>query len=948
MSELTITNRMVGLKWASEAILILIACLTPWAIGGVDAWSGFLLSICLVILAIIHTVTSWSQNWYKRVLCLPSLAIFCLGILGIVQSLPMTPERVKSLSPATYKTRADLTASVPQRTLLDTQPPVGLPRSTLSLDPDSTIHVVAQLAGSWILFQVALGLGSFASLRRLGVALMVNSTALTLFALVQSLSWNGKIYGIRQSPQKDGWYTGGPFVSHNSLAAALNLGLGFALAFFLLSSQRRRSSTHSRSRNYASRNNIQSIANNFVNNWSGDSFLIPAYAVGMILVGILGSHSRGGFLAMALSGLVTAALLRPKNLYFKGILAVLAIIPVLLVVLGTTSPFVRLLTIFDVTSSGYTGRFDLWKHVIAVWQTFPTWGVGLGSFASAVMPFLDFRVNGRGFVFFSHAEDEYLQLLVEGGIIGAVFGILAILGFASLIRRAYKNAVDSQERTLVMGGFFGCLALAFQSLSDFPFHIPGITVPALILLGYLCRLGLDRNSSEAETIHTPLTKPAIVCSFAVGIGMVVLGACVVMHQSKLARAEVLMVRSGLPFPGSRMPSAGMEDLSKEDLELRRAALTSVVRIRPNWWEGHYQLGMTYMGLFEVMATEWINDATVAASEEAKDSKDSKDASTPPSTKPAQTPADTSADKPAHSPMADPNWLHLVVHSTPADKLAEAGGVLEQEPIQHYLIPAAREFLEARRCSPMSATPHLRLATLDYLIEKGEPTSAHVARALELAGTNTPVLDTAAKLAAQAQDLDLAAKCWKQTLTIRGGAWDGWEDVVDAAGTYLPPDLILTDVLPTGALYALRFADRIYGAEEAAEVRTKFLKAGLERLPEETRLSKVEMLWLEAQLKARLDDRDFARRTMKSVLEEEPFRTDRRKEFAEWLMAWGDLEEAHRQALVGTNLAPNNKEIRETLQMVNEFLTRGIREPEEPTQNKDSQTLETSSQNNRRQ
>src|SRR5207247_370360 len=143
----------------------------------------------------------------------------------------------------------------------------------LSQDPEATIQTAARLAAAWIVFQMVLELGGgTASLRRFGVAVTINSVLLALFALVQSLTWNGKVYWVRPTPQVSAWFSGGPFICHNHLAAYLNLGLGLALGFLLNPGE------------WGSRRR-------------GDR-LWAAYAASVILVGIIASHSRSGLLAM--------------------------------------------------------------------------------------------------------------------------------------------------------------------------------------------------------------------------------------------------------------------------------------------------------------------------------------------------------------------------------------------------------------------------------------------------------------------------------------------------------------------------------------------------------------------------------------------------------------------------------------------------------------------------
>src|SRR4051794_32096693 len=115
---------------------------------------------------------------------------------------------------------------------------------------------------------------------------------------------------------ESGWDTGGPFIGHSPLAAYLNLGLGFALAGLLTPGPRPT-----------------------FRPWA-------AYAASVIVVGVIASHSRTGFLAMVVASLVFAAVLwfgkiRPGVGIGIGLAAMLVLIPLLLLAAGHASPLKR-------------------------------------------------------------------------------------------------------------------------------------------------------------------------------------------------------------------------------------------------------------------------------------------------------------------------------------------------------------------------------------------------------------------------------------------------------------------------------------------------------------------------------------------------------------------------------------------------------------------------------
>lgn len=146
------------LRGASEAILLTMAVLAPWAFGSVDAWAELLLEWGAVGLAILGIATDRGADRARRLLCMPSLALGGLALLAMAQALPLPMPLVGALAPAVQSLRA---ASVPDRpfgVLGATGEPVLPPPSTLSLEPEAAAHAAAALAGAWIVFQATLGL----------------------------------------------------------------------------------------------------------------------------------------------------------------------------------------------------------------------------------------------------------------------------------------------------------------------------------------------------------------------------------------------------------------------------------------------------------------------------------------------------------------------------------------------------------------------------------------------------------------------------------------------------------------------------------------------------------------------------------------------------------------------------------------------------------------------
>src|SRR5271166_4875634 len=349
-------------RQASEAIVLASASLAPWAFGAVDAWAQFGLDLGIVLLAVLGVLIGRGANRRRGLPCIPSLALAGLVLLAVAQAVPLPSSLLRWAAPGTYALRASLSPGVPEHVIGD-ETPVAPPPATVSQDPDATLGTAMQLAAAWVLFQAVLGLGGGpAPFRRFGLATAANAALLALFSIVQSLTWSGKIYGIRPTLQTNGWMTGGPFVCHNHLAAYLNIGLGFALVPLL--SSRPREVEQGRDPRWMSRHDswvcVSFKSQGTLSNWDPRralaSMLWSANAAGLIAAGVIASHSRGGFVAMTTAAAAMVFFLGRRFARLgNGLAIMLALVALFLVTLGSISPFQRLATIPDAGTTGLNG-----------------------------------------------------------------------------------------------------------------------------------------------------------------------------------------------------------------------------------------------------------------------------------------------------------------------------------------------------------------------------------------------------------------------------------------------------------------------------------------------------------------------------------------------------------------------------------------------------------------
>jgi len=871
----------------SEAILLTLVVVAPWLYGSVEAWAQLPIFAGVAAITIFGLAdASGARSPWRSLRPAPSLALLGLALLAGFQALPWSEGLFDWVAPQRAALREALLPESPERLLGDPDDPVPLAKPTISLIPEHSAHAAGGFLTAWLIYLAVQRFKGFGSYRRFATVAVANAAALTIFSVIQGLTWNGRVYWMRESPfSKEQWaFTGGPFVYHGPLAAYLNLGLGLAIGFLL----------------GAARNGSKNVRT-----WS-------LYGTGLLAFGVVFSQSRGGMVAMAAATVLIAALARIWKRGRGGAtiaLGAVGLAAVFLLALGSAFPSYRIASILDTAGHGYQARLSLWNDALKAWTASPIWGAGFGTFEAAVSP--DLSVD-RSLVF-KRAENEYLDVLIEGGLVG--LGLLGVLigSVAWRAGRAWRTTLEGTDAMLVLGGIFGLTALAIHSLVDFSPHIPGLGLTALVLAAHLCRLGAPAAEREAvsETVasrKSPKSRSRRLAATGegsaapAGLGMaiqavLILPALGVLGQGwTLARSELALSGSNVPLadPLTRPNRPRGENATYDRLDRDRQALERALDHRPAWAAGHLRLALTHLGLYEAMARQWI--AEVSESLEANELE-------------------------AASPtLSDPLWLHDTMHSEQAQALSTEE-LLAQEPVRRHLIPAARSFLEARRRSPVLAHTHGWLAGLDYLIVGQPDGSVYLERALRLAGPDSALLMMLARLAVQIEEIDLATTCWRRALEVNP---DNWDEIATLAPLVpIEPERLLTDVLPSdsGEL-ALRFAEHFAEDPEHASAVPRFAQAALDRLPVDASGDEAERLERQARALALLDRRDEAIETIEIALGLAPNRVDWRRETVAWLVDWGRFDEAIRQARIGLTLAPGDRELTQLQDQAAEQLAQG--------------------------
>jgi len=264
---------------------------------------------------------------------------------------------------------------------------------------------------------------------------------LSLFAIVQQFTSNGKIYWVVSN--KHGGWIYGPYVNHAHYAGLMEMLVPFPIVVAIVSPA------------------VKPIRALFL------------FAAIVMCSTIFLSESLGGMIAFAAElAVLSLILFRAKRSVHRQIL----LLPLLCIGLvtwlialhpeGLVERLARLLN--PITDAGATGRIAIAKDSLRMLAERPILGWGLGTFPVVYPSFRSFYTN----LWVNEAHNDYIQTLVETGIVG--FSV-AVAFITLLCRGGVHNSKlwrTDKSSSLALAAFLGCIGLLIHGFVDFNLQIP--------------------------------------------------------------------------------------------------------------------------------------------------------------------------------------------------------------------------------------------------------------------------------------------------------------------------------------------------------------------------------------------------------------------------------------------------------------------------------------------
>jgi tetratricopeptide (TPR) repeat protein len=515
-------------------------------------------------------------------------------------------------------------------------------------------------------------------------------------------------------------------------------------------------------------------------------------------------------------------------------------------------------------------RWPMWKRMAPLAQDFPLWGTGLGTFTFTEG--LRQETTRDVHTQLEHAHNDYLEILLEGGVVGLLLGLAATVLVLRLGYRAARHGPSRAARGLALGALMSFAILVIESLGDFSLHIPAVAVLATAVTAHLCGAGDGWQSAKeggvpagAYRLRLGGLAPLAGAATCAALALALFGAGWRAHRIDRLRVA-----------GSQAAEAKPED----GLEERVAYLERAVRLAPAKADLQNELGEARVKLFEGAVRKRQQRRKLAAFVGA-----------------------------VAAGRCD--WAAALGWLSAESAVDEVGREVQKEVAREYLLPALRQFVKARDCCPLLRDANLSLATHGLILAQADTRDAYLRRAKRLSGGDPETWFLCGVQEWLAKDHEQARASWRRSLDLSDRHLP---EVLAVIRQELSPREIFENVIPDrpGVLYAA--AVMLYPETELRAERRPFLEKALHLLESSGPLQP-EDLRLQAMVYKMLGQNDEAIRTYLKALTSEPDNHDWRCELAQVYFDANKVDDARRELVVVLSQMPGHRQARDLMAIV---------------------------------
>jgi O-antigen ligase len=306
---------------------------------------------------------------------------------------------------------------------------------------DTSSAAMQYWAYSLLCFLVVQCLRRTAQIRILAWIVSSYGFAVAMFALLQGLASNGKLYWLRNA-ESGGWIYG-PYVNHNHYAGLMELLMPIPLVVALAGSV------------------------------SGTRRGLAAMTAALMASTIFLAGSRGGMAAFAVQIVLLAAFVIRRRKNWKTVFAFCTFLVIalgLLMWLGGGELVDRLASIHSGARTELSGgtRLTIDRDALKMFAEKPVLGWGLGVFPDVFPQFSSLATNLQ----VGMAHNDYLQLLVEMGALGFAVALWFLVTLFRTALNKLKTQPADTNTAVTLAALLGVSGILVHSFVDFNLQIP--------------------------------------------------------------------------------------------------------------------------------------------------------------------------------------------------------------------------------------------------------------------------------------------------------------------------------------------------------------------------------------------------------------------------------------------------------------------------------------------
>ena len=221
-----------------------------------------------------------------------------------------------------------------------------------------------------------------------------------------------------------------------------------------------------------------------------------AFYISVMIIALIFSQSRGGWTALVAMIIVGAITLFIQKINYKELVSnYAAAVVVLSFVLFIISGNVVVNRIMN-TGAYVDIRLDIWQDSLRIFKENWVTGVGVGNF-QYIFPLFDTGINKKSVL---HAHNDYLEMLVEQGIIGfALFALSVLLALKNAFTALLKTR-KGRENAFAIASIIAISGFMVHGLFDFNFQVPSNAMYLFVFLAIATLQGNKVLHSEKRDV----------------------------------------------------------------------------------------------------------------------------------------------------------------------------------------------------------------------------------------------------------------------------------------------------------------------------------------------------------------------------------------------------------------------------------------------------------------